>query len=319
MVKYSMCLMVMIGITSTWHSAYGVLVEGSKWILDTNKEIVYFFDIHNQKEWRNREIEELEDMVSLLKDYANTSHKSLHILIEEIYDPCGNDSLLSLLRTRLDREGLTSRIIIENIEQRAASAIAEDLIQGDSEKYFVIPPRLSSTKICYPDNVTLQDVLDEYFSINTFLEEAYKTSSDKVKAIHDEKMSFIKEYTGNLLQIITNNFIPHDKPLALLMQECSSTQDKAIYLRIKALISRISICFMDLYAFHRVLAISPEFKVVLLAGGEHSTWVQGEIMGSLDVTHEKVYGKNGSGRIPVGEEGQLIPLTTQQIKNLLYA
>ena len=166
--KYTLFLMITVSVGASWHSVFGVLVEGVKWTINGNKEIVFFFDIHNQDNWKKRETDELEEVVSILGDYVKTANKPLYILVEEIYDPLGNDSLLSSLRTRLDEEKLTSSIVIENIEQRAASAAAEDLINRYSEKIFEVQ-RKSSTKEFFPHKVTLQDVFDEYASLITFL------------------------------------------------------------------------------------------------------------------------------------------------------
>ncbi|MBA3751813.1 hypothetical protein H0X06_03390 [Candidatus Dependentiae bacterium] len=317
MVKCKVSLMVMISFCSSWHLAQGVLVEGSKWVLDEKKEIVYFFDIHNQVEWEEREKDELEDLVQIFKEYGQSSGKTVQILIEEIWNPFGAGNVLSLLRTRLAQEELASSIIVENIELRAASAIVQDLIEENSDKHSLLPPRVSSTEVCYPDEVTFSDVLQEFFFITASLAESYKESCDKVKEIHDEKMSFLQSYEKQLTQIFQVNGIDLDKPVALLLEECLTQEKRDVYNTLRTLIHTISNSFIDLYAFHRVLAISSEYKVVLIAGGEHSTWVKSRIMSRLDALRECRQGDFGHGSLR--EHDIMVPLTTEQLKNVLYA
>ena len=111
---------------------------------------------------------------------------------------------------------------------------------------------------------------------------SYSISPEYVKAIHEEKMDCIKKYTENIVQLIEENAIPYNQPLALLIDEHSNQKDLAAYKKLGILMSWLSSCFMDIYILHRVLAISAEFKVVVIPGGEHSACVQGEIVGALD-------------------------------------
>ncbi|MBA3752294.1 hypothetical protein H0X06_05920 [Candidatus Dependentiae bacterium] len=318
MVKCNMSLMVMISFCSSWNSVHGVLVEGSKWVLDEKKEIVYFFDIHNQVEWKDREKDELEDLVQIFKEVGQSSGKPVHILIEEVWNPYrSSDNILSMLSTRLARENLTSGLVIENIELRASSAIVQDLIGENPDNSPLLPPRVSSTEVFYPDEVTFSDVLHEFFFIRASLEESYKESCDKLKEIHNEKMSFLQSYEKQLTQIFQVNGIDLDKPVALLLEECLTQEKRDIYNTLRTVIHTISNSFIDLYAFHRVLAISSEYKVVLIAGGEHSMWVKCQIMSRLDALRECRYGNHGSGLVT--EEDIMVPLTTEQLKSVLYA
>ncbi len=309
--------MVMISFCSSWHSAQGVLVEGYKCLLDGEKEIVYFFDIHNQVEWKDREKDELEDLVQIFKKYGQSSGKPVHILIEGVWDPWSSDSVLSMLSTRLAQEELTSAIVIENIELRAASAIVQDLIRLHLQQS-PTNPRVSSTQVFYPEEVTFSDVLHEFFLITASLEENYKVSSYKVKEIHDKEMSFIQYFVEKKLkQTLENNAIPLDKPVALLLEECLTEEKRDVYNTLRIMIYTLSNCFIDLYAFHRVLAISSDYKIVLIAGGEHSKWVKSQIMLRLDAIQEYQQGDKESGAL--SQQNIVVPLTKDQLKSVLYA
>ncbi len=317
MIKSNVSLMMaMISFCSSWHSVHAVLVEGSKDLLDGKKEIVYFSDIHNQVEWKEREKDELEDLVQIIKQYGQSSGKPLHILIEEAWNPFEPDSVLSLLRTRLDQEQFVSNIIVENIEQRAASALVQYLIHENPDQYSLLPPRVSSTEVFYPDEVTFSDVLNEFFLIRASLEESYKESGDKVKEIHDKQMSFIQLFIGKLKKSLESNSIALDKPVTLLLEECLTKEDVDFYNTLRIMIQNISSSFIDLYAFHRVLAISSDYKVVLIAGGAHSRWVKSQIMSRLDTVYGYQQGHD-SGRLL--ENDVVVPLTKDQLKSVLYA
>ncbi len=311
MVKNSLFFVILVGVSSSWHSAEGVLIEGSKWWLG-QKEILFFCDLHNQVQWEEREKDELEDLVTFCREYAQTDNKPLHILIEEIYNPYAHDHVFSLLRMRLELEEFSSKIIIENIEQRAASAMAVNVIKDYPHLHPDIP-RVSSTQACYPDTVTVQDVLNEFDLMSIQFDECYSVSSDKEKRIHDEHGNAIKRFREDLKQTIANNRIPLDVPFIILLETCLTEEQWAPYKDLKILIEATGHYFLDLYAFHRVLTISDDYKVVLIAGGEHSDWVRGEMMGTLDAIRHCRYGTR------IGEIDELNPLTTEQLKSLLYA
>ncbi len=312
MVKFTSLLIAILCSCSVWYSAEAILVEGSRWTME-KKEILFLFDIHHEPELEQFEKQEVETFIEILKVYAQLDEKPLYILIEEA--PYA-DSLLGQLRKRLAEEGISSqKIIVENIEQRAASAAASDLLSQFPDHSYLCP-RISNTQTVEAEKVTMQEVLDEYALIKAYIEECCRNSSDKVKGIHEEHMGIIECLMRRIMQKIQTMSIAVDKPLVSLLDSCSP-EDLIEYKRLGKLIFSAASAYIDLYAFHRVLLLSEDYKVVLIAGGGHCSWIQGGLMGRLDARSNLSYGKHGSGLLTKGEE--LHPLQADQLKSLICA
>ncbi len=118
------------------------------------------------------------------------------------------------------------------------------------------------------------------------------------------------------MQKIQNLSIAVDQPLASLLEN-SSPEELIEYRRLGSLIFEAASAYIDLYAFHRVLLLSKDYKVVLIAGGGHCAWVKSRMMGRLDARKSFGYGKNGDGLLIKGEE--LHPLQADQLKSLICA
>ncbi len=119
-----------------------------------------------------------------------------------------------------------------------------------------------------------------------------------------------------IMQKIQTMSIAVDQPLASLL-DTSSPEDLVEYRKLGGLIFSAASAYIDLYAFHRVLLLSEDYKVVLIAGGRHCSYVKGEIMGCLAAKKSFGYGKHGSGLLAKGEE--LHPLQADQLKSLICA
>ncbi|MBA2307662.1 hypothetical protein H0W26_06045 [Candidatus Dependentiae bacterium] len=308
MVKFNSFFIAVICACSTWYSAHGILVEGSRWTLG-NKEILFLFDIHNEPGFEEFEREELETFIGILKMYSQTDNRPLYILVEE---SANVDSVIGPLRKRLAQEEITN-IIVENIEQRAASASASDLLSAFPDHRY-ITPRTSATQTCYAQKVTMEEVLQEYALIKTSVEESYKGSSDTVKGIHDERVCDITCLTTRIMEKIKNMSIALDQPLASLLETCSS-EELVEYRTLGRLIFSAASAYIDLYAFHRVLLLPDDYRVVLLAGGRHCAWVKSRMMGRLDATKNFGYGKDGDGLVIKGDILQ--PIQAEQLKSLI--
>ncbi len=289
MVKLHSFLIALLCVCSTWYSAQAILVEGARWTLG-KKEILFLFDIHNKVEFEEDEKQELETFIEILKLYVEVDDRPLYILIEETPN---TECVLGSLRKRLAQEGFSSKnIIIENIEQRAASGSACDLLQS-FPNYHYVSPRASTTQICYAQTVTLQEVLDEYAVIDAHLEECYNSSSETVKTIHNERLHNITYFKDRIKQRITYLSTSLDLPLASILDTCSPEHLEE-YRNLGKSIFAAASAYMDLYAFHRVLTLSDNYKVAVVAGGLHCRWVESSIMGRLDAVPGLCHGANGS-------------------------
>ncbi len=278
----------------------GVVVEGSKWKLE-DKEVVLFFDAHNLSAFEEREKEEVHDFIQVLKRYSysacilekyfDTQTKPLHILLEQAPESKGDETILTSLVKKLAQEEPLPYVVIENIEQRAASAAMSDVIRDyDRIGKASFDYRPSSTHTFYHQSVTLHDVLDEYERILFHLNNAYRSSSDKVKVIHQDKMEIIEYIYDGMLNEISTHAIPlHENFIAVL--DSFSSQGIPPYMeKLGKIIHQLFSNIIDLYALHRVISISSESKVVLIAGAKHSMYVKSRIMGRLDAEKECGYG-----------------------------
>ncbi len=311
MVKLYSFLIALVCVCSTWHSAQAILVEGARWTLG-KKEILFLFDIHNQIEFEDDEKKELETFIEILKLYVEADDRPLYILIEE---NSNTESVLGSLRKRLAEEGLSSKnIIVENIEQRAASVSASDVLSGFPHHYHY-HSRTSTTQTCYPQTVSMQEVLDEYAVIDAYLQECYNSSSDIVKTIHNERLHNITCFRDRIKQRITYLSTSLDLPLASIL-DTSSPEQLEEYRNLGKSIFAAASAYMDLYAFHRVLTLSDHYKVALVAGGLHCRWVESSIMGSLDAVPGLDHGVQSS----ISRVGKkLCPLQSGQLLELILA
>ncbi|MBA3751303.1 hypothetical protein H0X06_00680 [Candidatus Dependentiae bacterium] len=295
MTKLTLFLLVMTSLI-TPHLIEGVVVEGSKWKLD-DKEVVLFFDAHNLNAFREREEEEVDDFIQVLKRYSysacilekyfDTQTKPLHILLEQCPESNGHETILASLVKKLAQEEPLAYIVVENIEQRAASGAMDDVIghyRDISKLAFNYRP--SATHTFYHESVTLYNVLDEYERIMSHLNNAYVSSSDKVKAIHQDKMEIIEYIYNGMLQEISTHVVPLHENFIGVLDRFSSDGISPYLEKLGKIIHQLFSCIIDLYAFHRVLSISSERKIVLVAGAQHSLYVQGRIMGQLDAEVE---------------------------------
>ncbi|MBA3751260.1 hypothetical protein H0X06_00450 [Candidatus Dependentiae bacterium] len=295
MTKFSLFSLIMTSLI-TPHLIQGVVVEGSKWKLD-DKEVILFFDAHNLNAFREREEEEVEDFIQVLKRYSysacilekyfDTQTKPLHILLEQCPESNGHESIMTSLVKKLAQEEPLAYIVVENIEQRAASAALSDVI-GDYNRMGTASfnYRPSATHTFYHESVTLYDVLDEYERIMSHLNNVYVSSSDKVKAIHQDKMEIIEYIYNGMLQEISTHAVPLHENFIGVLDRFSSDGIPSYLEKLGKIIHQLFSCIIDLYAFHRVISISSENKVVLLTGAKHSLYVQSEIMGTLDAKAE---------------------------------
>ncbi len=312
MVKGNSFLIALVCACSAWYSAHGILVEGSRWTLG-KKEILFLFDIHDKPEFEELEKQELESFIEILKFYSETDSRPLYILVEETSN---TQALLGPLRERLAQEGLLFKnIIVENIEQRAASGAASDLL-SEFPHHEYLWPRASATQTCYAQKVTMQEVLEEFTGINANIEESCKYSSETVKSIHEGRMRDITYFRRRIMERIKELSLSVDQPLASLLENCSP-EELAQYRGLGKLIFSVASAYMDLYAFHRVLLIPDDYRVVLLSGGDHSIWVKSRIMGRLDAVKSFGYGKYGGGLVVKGDTLQ--PLQAEQLKTLMCA
>ncbi|MBA3751727.1 hypothetical protein H0X06_02940 [Candidatus Dependentiae bacterium] len=290
----------LITVLTTAYFIKGVVVEGSKWKLD-DKEAVLFFDIHNLSTFREREEEEVDDFIQVLKRYSysacilekyfDTQTKPLHILLEQCPESNGHETILASLIKKLAQEEPLAYIVVENIEQRAASGALDDVIG----QYNIIGKasfdhRPSATHTFYHQSVTLYDVLDEYERIMSHLNNAYVSSSDKVKAIHEDKMEIIEYIYNGMLQEISTHAIPLHENFIAVLDRFSSDGIPPYFEKLGKIIHQLFSSIIDLYALHRVLSISSERKIILLAGADHTQYVKSEIMGFLDAEKECGYG-----------------------------
>ncbi|MBA3752106.1 hypothetical protein H0X06_04920 [Candidatus Dependentiae bacterium] len=277
----------------------GVLVKGAQWNMG-EKETLLFFDVHNDSRFIEQEKQELESLVKIVKRYSQTAGilekyfdhtvKPLHILIEEGTYRRSHETILGSLANYLTEEPLPF-VIVENIEQRAASAAVVDLIEDFTPGFiskFTCNYRASSTQKFYDHLVTFQDVLDEYSLIDLYLDEAYSSSCDKVKEIHEEKMDITKYFYDKILEEITHNSIPLHEALPSLLKRLGQTEVPPYLKALEKLIFTTFSCLLDLYVLHRIVSIPATHKIMLIAGADHSRYVQSEIMGHLDA--EETYG-----------------------------
>ncbi len=307
MITLNSLLVAILCACSTWYSAQAILVEGSRWTLD-KKEILFLFDIHNEPGFEDRERQELKTFIEILKFYSETDSRPLYILIEET---ANTQALLGPLRELLAQERFTFKnIIVENIEQRAASAAASDLLSEFPDHQYLWP-RTSATQTCSAQKVTMQEVLDEFNGINAYVEESCCHASEMVKSIHDERMGDVTYFRRKIMDRIKELSLSVDKPLASLVENCT-TEELDRYRGLGKLIFTVASAYMDLYAFHRVLLLPDDYRVVLLAGDAHCDWVKSEMMGSLDAI--KCFG-HGTGLILKDETIQ--PLQAEQLKSLI--
>ncbi len=299
MTKLSLFSLV-IALLITPYVMKGVAVEGSKWKLE-DKEVVFFFDAHSLRAFREREEEEIQDFVQVLKRYSysacilekyfDTQTKPLHILLEESPESNGHEKILTSLVKKLAQEEPLPYIFVENIEQRAASGAMDDVI----EEYANIDKlsfnhRPSTTHTFYHQSVTLQDVLDEYDRILFHLNNSYVSSSDKVKTIHQDKMALIEYVYEGMLNEISTHAIPLHENFIAVLDSFSSQGIPPYFEKLGKIIHQLFSSIIDLYALHRVISISSEKKVVLIAGARHTQYVKSEIMGFLDAEKECGYG-----------------------------
>ncbi len=276
MVKRNSLLVALLCACSTWYSAQAILVEGSRWTLD-KKEILFLFDIHNEPGFEERERQELKTFIEILKFYSETDSRPLYILVEET---ANTQALLGPLRELLAPERFSFKnIIVENIEQRAASGAASDLLSEFPDHQYLWP-RTSATQTCSAQKVTMQEVLDEYARTNAY-EESCRHASETVKSIHEGRMRDITYFRRKIMERIKELSLSVDQPLVSLVENCSP-EELVKYRGLGKLIFSAASAYMDLYAFHRVLLLPDDYRVVLLAGGAHCDWVQSRIMGRLD-------------------------------------
>ncbi len=299
MTKLTLFSLVMASLT-TPYGMKGVAVEGSKWKLE-DKEVVFLFDIHNLSAFREREQEEVHDFVQVLKRYSysasilekyfDTHTKPLHLLLEESPESNGHETILASLVKKLAQEEPLPYIVVENIEQRAASGAMDDVIEhyANIDK-LSFNHRPSTTHTFYHQSVTLQDVLDEYDRIIPHLNKAYVSSSDMVKAIHQDKMAIIEYIYDGMLNEISTHAIPLHESFLAVLDSFSSQGIPPYFEKLGKIIHQLFSSIIDLYALHRVISISSESKVVLIAGAQHSHYVKGKIMGSLDAEKDCGYG-----------------------------
>ncbi len=296
MVKCNLLLSVILLSYSC--GSQGVLVKGAQWNMG-EKETLLFFDVHNDSRFIEQEKQELESLVKIVKRYSQTAvilekyfdHrvKPLHILIEEGPHQKSHKIVMSSLSKYLAQEEPLPFVIVENIEQRAASLAVRDRI-----KYFEPGSkstgnyRASSTQKFYHDSVTLQEVLDEYSLIDLYLNEAYSSSCDKLKEIHEEKMDITKYFYDKILEEIISNSIPVHETIISLLDRLAEKQVPPYFKALEKLIETTFSCLLDLYVLHRVISIPATHKIMLIAGADHSRYVQSEIMGHLDA--KKTYG-----------------------------
>jgi hypothetical protein len=215
------------------------------------------------------------------------------------------------LKKKLNNEEHLPNIIIENIELRAASRAVGDLVNffpADFEQFDRCIAATSESDHCL---VTLQDVFNEYAFIISLLEHAHASSSDEVKKIHERGINNIKENYKDFLNEIESNPIPLDKRFLMVLEENSSNNELPPYLKeLARCISSLFACLIDEYAFHRVVSISDEYKVVLIAGGSHSRCV--EIKTERFLGAKKIYEYGQFAAL-----NNIKPLTTEQIKDLI--
>ncbi len=296
MMKCNLLLSVLL-LTFSFGSE-GVLVKGVQWDMG-EKETLLFFDVHNDSRFIEQEKQELESLVKIVKRYSQTAvilekyfdHKvkPLHILIEEGPYQRSHETILDSLTKYLTEKPLPF-VIVENIEQRAASLAVRDRI-----KYFEPGSkstgnyRASSTQKFYHDSVTLQEVLDEYSLIDLYLDEAYSSSCDKVKEIHEEKMDITKYFYDKILEEITSNSIPVHETIISVLDRLAEKEVPPYFKALEKLIETTFSCLLDLYVLHRVISIPATHKIMLIAGADHSRYVESRIMGRLDA--EKVSGR----------------------------
>ncbi|MBA3751261.1 hypothetical protein H0X06_00455, partial [Candidatus Dependentiae bacterium] len=247
--------------------------------------------------FREREEEEVDDFIQILKRYSysacilekyfDTQTKPLHILLEQCPESNGHESIMTSLVKKLAQEEPLAYIVVENIEQRAASGALSDVI-GDYDRIGTASfnYRPSATNTFYHESVTLYDVLDEYERIMSHLNNAYVLSSDKVKAIHEDKMEIIEYIYNGMLQEISTHAVPLHENFIGVLDRFSSDGIPPYFEKLGKIIHQLFSRIIDLYAFHRVLSISSERKIVLLAGAKHSLYVQSRIMGQLDAEVE---------------------------------
>ncbi|MBA3751726.1 hypothetical protein H0X06_02935 [Candidatus Dependentiae bacterium] len=287
-------------VLTTAYFIKGVVVEGSKWKLD-DKEVVLFFDAHQLSVFREREEEEVNDFIQVLKRYSysacilekyfDTQTKPLHILLEESPESNGHTTIMSSLIKKLAQEEPLAYIVVENIEQRAASLAVSDVIGSyDMIGKASFDHRTSSTHAFYHQSVTLYNVLDEYERIMSHLNNVYVSSSDKVKAIHEDKMEIIEYIYNGMLQEISTHAVPLHENFIGILDRFSFDSIPPYFEKLGKIIHQLFSRIIDLYALHRVLSISSERKIVLLAGAKHSLYVQSKIMGQLDAHAECGYG-----------------------------
>ncbi len=300
MTKLNLYLLAMASLI-TPHLIEGVIVEGSKWKLD-DKEAVLFFDAHHLSPFREREQEEVHDFVKVLKRYSysacilekyfDTPTKPLHILLEQSPESNGHETIMTSLVKKLGQEEPLPYIVVENIEQRAASVAMTDVIGlHDKINKLSYNYRPSATHTFYHQSVTLHDVLDEYERIMGHLNNAYVSSSDKVKAIHQDKMALIEYVYDGMLNEISTHAIPLHENFIAVLDRLSVQGIPPHFEKLGKIIHQLFSNIIDLYALHRVISISSESMVVLIAGAKHSMYVKLEIMGFLDAERECRYGR----------------------------
>ncbi|MBA3752427.1 hypothetical protein H0X06_06620 [Candidatus Dependentiae bacterium] len=320
MVKCNLFLSVLL-LTFSFGSE-GVLVKGTQWNMG-EKETLLFFDVHNDSRFIEQEKQELESLVKIVKRYSQTAvilekyfdhrMKPLHILIEEGTYRRSHETILGSLAKYLTEEPLPF-VIVENIEQRAASAAVVDLLEDFTPGFiskFTCNYRASSTQKFYDHLVTFQDVLDEYSLIDLYLDEAYSSSCDKVKEIHEEKMDITKYFYDKILEEVTKNSIPLHEALPSLLKRLGQTEVPPYLKILEKLIHTTFSCLLDLYVLHRVISIPATHKIMLIAGADHSMYVQSQIMGSLDA--KKVSGR-GDYRVEKDTDN---PLTPEELTSLI--
>ncbi|MBA3752323.1 hypothetical protein H0X06_06065 [Candidatus Dependentiae bacterium] len=300
MVKYNLFLSVLL-LSYSWGSQ-GVLVKGAQWNMG-EKETLLFFDVHNDSRFIEQEKQELDSLVKIVKRYSQTAvilekyfdHrvKPLHILIEEGPHQRSHEIIMSSLAKYLAQEEPLPFVIIENIEQRSASAAVVDLIEDFTPGFiskFTYNYRASSTQKSNYNSVTFQDELDEYSLIDLYLDEAYSSSCDKVKEIHEEKMDITKYFYDKIVEEVIKNSIPLHEALPSLLKRLGQTEVPSYLKTLEKLIHTTFSCLLDLYVLHRVISIPATHKIMLIAGADHSRYVQSRIMGRLDAEEISGFG-----------------------------
>lgn len=351
--KYFLALFILV-VTSITFYTHPVLRFTDSFKLG-NKTVYFFYDVHPREavpKFRKREPEELNDFLHILRN-RKRKENPLHILIEQASTVITKRCILVSLQNEL-RKNPIENVTIENVEQRCAFSTAILTLQGEAEEKFGLGCyKDTDTGISYIQEVTLQDVKDEYqellgffkIEFDDFKKRKKKEYEDLNKYVNTQfaifKKDHITETDTTSLDLMYNRLLDSAKPsyqrFEEILEELLETfhpkylLDAPIYHIVKEHpqyanyfksmernLTWASSRLFELYIFIRIVACD-EPEIAVIGGGEH--------MNQISVLFHNIFGISSIASFgittPLKKEGGVdydafIPLPKHQMNIFNY-